>query len=187
MQKKLIIGIWLFLSSILVSYAQSGSTSLYRFSNAVQHNGQNVVLHHNLSVNSAELAPASSATFNAQDGYLQAFVLQRLAPDSILIASAKSKSHFLKYNSSTGQISFAPLEADRTPFLWQINYAGFSEVDHVLISPTNAPNQSLYLNTDGSLSLERQRNASGTDLPANNAGNIDNRFRFLLERITNVF
>lgn len=186
MQKKIIIGIWLFLNSILLSYAQSSSTTLFRFVNAVEHNGQKVVLHHNLSDNSTEAFPVSSETFNTQDGYLQAFVLKRIAPNQILIASAKSKSHFLKYDSGTQQLSFAPMGSgeDMAPFLWQLNFAG---TDHVLLSPSNSTNQSLYLNTNGSLSIETHKNGTGITLPSNGAGNIDDRFRFLVETISNVF
>ncbi|MDY8135754.1 hypothetical protein [Aquimarina sp. 2201CG5-10] len=181
MKKYIWIGLLCYCFTIVSAIAQD--SELFRFVNVAETSGTNKVLHHNLQDNSVNVIPISNTVFNARDGYLQAFILKRLSPGKVLIASAKKNNHFLHYDDSTSQISFIPITDENAldAYTWQINYARLAAV----ITPLNDPNKGLTIDSNNSISIQNLQNNSRGLITENNV--VGDQHRFTIQRVTNVF
>lgn len=190
MKNKIFLCILMCMAAIGMSQAQQ--TELFRFvSMKVDNEGSKLVLHHDLGTNKANAIKISNETFNARDGFLQAFILRRTETGKVLIASAKKKNYFLKRkanasNSGTNELEFSKIEegSNMDLFTWEMVFAG-NNSDEVVIQATGISKHGVGVFTSGNAYSSRFSNTSGN--PIGNGGTIDDTYRFTIQRITNVF
>ncbi len=190
MKKHIFLCIVLCMAAIGMSQAQE--TQLFRFvGKRTNSEGQKLVLHHNLDDNKANAVAISNEDFNAKDGYLQAFILKRVSPGKVLIASAKKSTHFLKrsetiQNGSTNEITFSPItDTDNLDaYTWEIEFAG-NNSDEIIIQASGLHQHGVGVFPEGTAKTVRISNTSGQ--PLSNGGTVGDTYRFTMQRITNVF
>lgn len=201
--KKNIILAFIF-SLIFAGAGFSQDVKLFRFlCNQANSNGDKEVLYHDLTSNNLLAKSAASEEFNSTEGYLEAFIIRKIPHTNyVCLISAKKNSHYLKYNNSTGKLSFAiikydlnklsllrinritderyTLDSDYDAYSWKIKYVGDS---HVIISPRDNPNKVLCIkNSEIILDTLKDNNS----IPTNLTSEIGNIFKFKMEKILNV-
>lgn len=181
MRNKFILFLCLFALGTGITAAQN--IELFRFTNVNVVDGNEMVLFHNIADNSISLVEKSNSNLNEKDGYLQSFILKRLERGRILIASAKQKNHFLKFNNTSSDVVFSTIENpnELENYTWQIQFAGTGKI---LISPLNNLSKGLVQKSGSTIKLEPFKNGNNQVLTAGEK--VGNQYRFTIEKIANV-
>ncbi|WP_420551457.1 hypothetical protein [Tenacibaculum aiptasiae] len=181
MRNKFILFLCLFFIGAGITIAQD--IELYRFTNTKLVDGNEMVLFHNISNNSISLIKKSSSDFNKKDGYLQSFILKRLEKGKVLIASAKQKKYFLKFNNTSNEIVFSTIENPEqlNEYTWQIQFAGTGKV---LISPLNNPTKGLVQMDNNTIGVNVFKDSENQLLVGNKK--VGDQYRFTIEKLANV-
>ena len=182
-------------------HAQSDKTYLYRFVSQDQSNGTTYVFHHNVETNAAELKPISNQVYNAEDGYVESFILQPLEGREgvILIASAKKPGYFLKRSGNPTSapanvnepVTFDTLtsEDDIRLYCWEIVMQDENNSDIVSIEVGNFRQFGLQTPVDGrppTVTIFKNTSEQRITRIIDNE-TVAGRFKYKLEKIANVF
>ncbi|WP_435263660.1 hypothetical protein [Tenacibaculum sp. nBUS_03] len=170
----------LFCSFMTCVYAQDSKVFRFVYENSPA--TSKMVLYHNTNTNAAELKIKSSQDFTNTKGYLDAFILHKVANQKgrVLIASAKAPEFFLKVNSNTNEVTMNKITegANVNSFTWEVILNKETDTNIVALQ-TILKNRFALKKDNQRLIIADRKKQGGTD--------EDQSFSFRLEQIVNVF